>query len=230
MADSVTVASRPADWRDDEIIALALVTPELVGAALADAEQNFPELYALILRAQLGEELSADDIQQALEARMEAGTANLQGAFEQVVNGSVDLAVWQEVFATELMYAHIQAVLLATGDWTDFNAEVVEEKMIAELGFLNNFAAEIATGLTLAQIDSRLSQYLEGIWSTFWKGEGFVQALLGSSEEMRVLDAAAEHCDVCPSLAGHWEPIGSLPAPGEESPCGHRCRCTKEYR
>jgi hypothetical protein len=52
----------------------------------------------------------------------------------------------------------------------------------------------------------------------------------GLVEERRRLNPA-EHCADCIGFANlGWQPIGSLPEPGEQSVCRANCKCTKEFR
>lgn len=107
----------------------------------------------------------------------------------------------------------------------------LRDKLLSEFQFLRDFALGILRGeVTASQIQQRMNQYANGIWSSFWKGKSTQQENAGASVERRILDPAASHCEDCVGYAAQgWQPIGSLPAPGEDSQCGHNCRCEKEY-
>lgn len=64
------------------------------------------------------------------------------------------------------------------------------------------------------------------MWDMRTKGE---QAL--GKTEMRRIRGDSEHCPDCDEYAAlQWQPIGSLPMPGEGSVCGGHCRCSVVYR
>lgn len=99
--------------------------------------------------------------------------------------------------------------------------------------YLRNLSKEIADGTQ--PLDGRLlvraDLYADASNTTYstMQTRGFIEQ--GYDEERRVLETGADHCDDCLDYANQgWQPIGTLPEPGQESQCIVRCRCEKEYR
>lgn len=168
------------------------------------------------------------------EARIIVSFNRLQNMFRAVSADGVDIGLFQDSSALELKRLHTQMMALGRGGWEQVTFSDwgrVGAKLKGEYGFLQGFMQEIADGkLSEAQIAARLEMYSSGAWSSYWKGRDSAKKAAGFKEEIRILDTRASHCDDCPSLAGHWEKIGTLPVPGEASQCIHNCRCTKKYR
>lgn len=169
-----------------------------------------------------------------LEARINSGIRVLQNMTEPLISGRIGVAEWQQAVAIELRRAHVQAVAFGQGGWANVTPSGwgrVGNRLRREYAYLREFAQEIAGGqLSEAQIRARLSQYEGSIWSAYWEGSTTAKTSAGYTEERRVLQPA-EHCGDCVAYAAQgWQPIGSLPEPGEGSECLHNCRCIKEYR
>jgi len=217
--------------------------PGALGDAQADA-YRYPELYALLALLLWDAQQAAYQREQRaveratlitlLESRIASGWNGIDNLIPGLAGGQVGVAAWQEAFFVELRRAHFEMYALGRGGWSNMTAAdwlTVDQKLRAEWDFLQQFARQIANGeLSAAQIRARMRQYESGIWSSFHKGEtqAFIDA--GFTEERRVLNPA-EHCVDCVGWAAQgWQTIGSLPAPGEQSACGHNCKCNKEYR
>lgn len=181
-----------------------------------------------------GRFVSETFIEQTIEGRIDEGFERLQNMLAAVLDGGVPVETWQEAFAVELRRGHTQMMALGKGGWsrvTPSDWGKVGAKLKKEYGYLRDFAQAVADGrVSIGQIMDRMNQYASGVWSSYWKGDTAAKQDAGFDEEMRVLNSAAKHCSGCPELAGHWEPIGTLPAPGEGAPCRHKCRCGKRYR
>jgi hypothetical protein len=107
----------------------------------------------------------------------------------------------------------------------------LEEKLRSELGFMSSFISEITAGnLSEAQIAARFDMYGDGISKTYWGAQTAVQSASGFTEERRILNGD-NHCDDCIGYASQgWQPIGTLPEPGDECQCISNCNCGKEYQ
>lgn len=168
----------------------------------------------------------------ALESRIDAGVEQVLAITAGVRAGVVTVDEWQLGVAVELRRMHTQAAALGRGGWQQMTPSdwgKIGNKLRREYNYLNGFAGDIDR-LSDAQIDVRLELYVSGIWSSYWKGADGAMSEAGMTEERRVL-TNAEHCVDCEALASlGWQPLGSLPVPGENTVCRHNCRCRMEYR
>jgi hypothetical protein len=101
-----------------------------------------------------------------------------------------------------------------------------------QLAFLRDRAQAISSGIQ--KIDGSLRQraglYANAARSAFWQVRTRIHDATGDDEERREL-GDAEHCEDCIGYAEMgWQPIGTLPEPGEASVCRSRCKCGKSYR
>ena len=170
----------------------------------------------------------------ALDERITAGIDQVQALTSGMMRGVVTVAEWQTAVAVELRRMHTQAAALGRGGWAQMTPADwghVGRKLRDEYAYLRGFAEALASGtLSESQINVRVSQYVNGIWSRYWRGEMGAMQEAGMTEERRIL-TPAEHCADCESYAAQgWQPIGSLPEPGEGSVCGNNCRCLKIFR
>ena len=170
----------------------------------------------------------------ALDERIKAGIDQVQAVTAGMTRGVVTVAEWQTAVAVELRRMHTQAAALGRGGWQQMTPRDwghVGRALRDEYAYLRGFAEALASGtLSEAQINARVSQYVNGIWSRYWRGETSAMQGAGMTEERRIL-TPAEHCKDCEGYAAQgWQPLGSLPEPGEGSACGHNCRCIKVYR
>lgn len=163
----------------------------------------------------------------------QAVATNIDRLTERMIAGKIDLPTWQAGMAREIRDAHTVSAVLGRGgrdqmtqaDWGRMGARLREQYK-----YLNRFSRDIADGkLTPAQIRARAKMYAQSARTSYYDGLTAAKQVAGFDEEMRVLTPEAEHCDDCPPLSGHWEPIGSLPPVGATI-CLTNCRCTKIYR
>ena len=104
------------------------------------------------------------------------------------------------------------------------------------LGFqydrLDNFAREIMSGhFSPEYIKARSKMYINSTRTAYW--DAVTQSHKDSgefSEEARYL-GFAENCEDCIHfMEMGWQPIGSLPKPGEASRCKSNCQCSMDFR
>lgn len=163
----------------------------------------------------------------------EGRLANLTTAFHE---GRLSGSVWMEQMSTELRRLHLQNSALGAGGWDrltprDFGR--VGGRLQADYRRLEGFAAAIQNGeLTLPQALSRTNLYVGNARVQFWEAERdrLVAAPGMAIVERRVL-GDAEHCSDCLGYYDRgWQPVGSLPVPGQQSQCLTYCRCNMLYR
>lgn len=159
---------------------------------------------------------------------------NLTRITEQMTSGKLSLADWQRQFAQELKDSYIVNSQIGRGGrnaMTQSDYGRIGQRLRGEYKYLNNFAQEIADGkLSPAQIQARVDQYAAGTRKAYYDGRTAACKAGGFTEERRILHPA-EHCEDCIGYASKgWQPIGTLPEPGESSQCRNNCKCEKEYR
>jgi hypothetical protein len=210
-----------------------VINPAALADDRADA-RRYPLLMALFVALLRGEAVEAEMFPRVLDARIEGGLDRLIAMLEPVVAGEVPVAAWQQAMAVELRRAHHQAAALGRGGWDAMAPQdwrAVQRRMAEELRYLSRFADELAQGrVSLGQAQVRAGLYQGDIWSSYWEAHTAAMGAEGYTMERRVL-GSAEHCADCVGYAAQgWQPIGSLPEPGDGSVCLSNCRCSKEYR
>ena len=89
-----------------------------------------------------------------------------------------------------------------------------------------------STPATWNGVEERLSRYLvTPVYSWYSYGEMERMSRTGMKQMRRRAYLDKKCCEDCigyDSLG--WQPIGSLPVPGERCRCHDRCRCSMEYR
>jgi len=160
--------------------------------------------------------------------------ANIDDLATRLIDGRLSLPAWQQQMARELKDAHIVSLHVGRGGqavttFADYGR--VGRLLRDEYQLLQQFATEIYNGnLSPAQIRVRAALYGANVRQSYWTGQTAAHVEAEYGEERRLL-APADHCAQCPDYAAlGWQPIGTLPEPGEACDCGANCKCEKEYR
>ncbi len=159
---------------------------------------------------------------------------------ERMTTGKMPFADWQRQFVQELKDAYIVNAQIGRGGrnaMTQADYGRIGQRLRSEYKYFNAFSKEIANGdLSAAQIQARVDQYAAGTRKAYYDGRTAAAKDGGFTEERRVLNPA-EHCTTqgdrtgCIEYAAKgWQPIGTMPEPGEGTPCRGNCKCAKEYR
>lgn len=159
----------------------------------------------------------------------------LEDLTKRMLDGRLDLASWQRQMAQEIKDSFIVNLQVGRGgknatSFSDYGR--AGNRLRFQYQRLNDFAAKIQLGdLTPAQIIANARMYGLAPRTAFFDGVTSAKYAAGYVEERRVLNPA-EHCSDCIQLAGlGWQPIGSLPEPGDGSTvCLTNDKCTKQYR
>ena len=151
----------------------------------------------------------------------------------KLFNGEIDTASWMREQAAQLKQAHINMFALGFGGHARLGASEygsIGNRLRGEYGFLRQFAQDIEDGkLSEAQINARADQYYQSLWQTYEIGREKAHVQDGFEWERRYT-SVGEVCPDCVAFAAKgWQPIGSLPAPGDQSRCRANCRCWKEF-
>lgn len=161
-------------------------------------------------------------------------TENIVRLTERFVDGGIDLESWQVRVADEIKNGYIVSASVGRGgrdQMTSADWGRVGGRLRWEYTYLENFALEIYQGnLTEAQILQRAKLYGRSVRVGYFDGLTAAKQAGVFVEERRVL-GVAEHCPDCIEYANMgWQPIGTLPEPGERSVCLRNCKCSKHYR
>lgn len=184
-----------------------------------------------------GRFVSKAAIRDSLEQMMDLSALRMNALSEKLASGAISLADWQTGMMTQIKSAHVAASALANGGWAQMGAEqwgATGQMIRTQYDYLRNFAREIADGKQ--SLDGRFmvrtDMYGDAANTTYsaMRTRGFIAD--GFEEERRVLEARdGNNCDDCIDYAAEgWQPIGTLPEPGDDSQCLKRCRCEKQYR
>lgn len=147
--------------------------------------------------------------------------------------------IFQEQMRTELRRLHLQNAALGSGGFERLsNREFgrAGQMLRGDYGRMTNLANDIVNGrATLPQALQRVRGYAGTARSNFLAAERDAAqqaaAQRGARMEERRRLGAAEHCADCVRWAGMgWQPLGTLPVPGEQSVCSRNCRCSLERR
>lgn len=100
--------------------------------------------------------------------------------------------------------------------------EIIDENKVKEEG----------TGRSWLGLLSRVIRYVANpSYSFFSLGQYYVREEQGFKEMRRVTRKDRKTCPDCIQLEKlEWQPIGSLPMPGQKCRCYDRCRCSIDYR
>lgn len=153
---------------------------------------------------------------------------------QRMLDGRIGLPDWQVRMAELIRESWLTNAVAGRGgrdamssqDWGRTGG-----RLSFELSRLDNFANQIYLGrLSPDQILWRIQLYFQASTTAFYDGLTSAKAEAGMTEERRIM-TPAEHCEDCMNYeAMGWQPIGSLPEPGEDSACMRNCKCYKEYR
>ena len=159
---------------------------------------------------------------------------NMGNITQRYLDGRIDLNAWQSAMRQEIKDAHLVNAMAGRGgrnamtqaDWGRSGARLRQQ-----YGYLDNLAWERYNGtVTDAQMMTRAKMYSGASRTSYYDGKTAAYQAAEFTEERRVLNPA-EHCADCIAYAGlDWQPIGSLPEPGQASQCLSNCKCNKEYR
>ena len=161
-----------------------------------------------------------------------------------LATGKLSVQDWQSRMVTEIKNSYIEQAILAGGgrdSMTQGDWGIVGNLLRHQYQYLSNFAQEIKAGhLTVGQIVSRASMYINSARSAFWAIRDRREKAKGMTEERWIAIGDEATCGPCASAdAENWQPIGTFGQPGSgvvrrkpKTECEGltHCRCRKEYR
>jgi hypothetical protein len=149
---------------------------------------------------------------------------------------------WKQGFWLILKWLYVALAMVAgagelsLGDW-----DAVQILLLFQLGYLDRFAQEIASGaVSPAEAGRRMRMYVNSARSAFWSVLDRKMVDAGYTQERWLAIGDANTCSPCNEADGMgWQPIGTFGRPGSgvvmldpESECQGltNCRCQKLYR
>lgn len=183
-----------------------------------------------------GQFVSRRNIVALLDANVTAGENRLAALTIAAHDGRLSPSAFAEQFRTEIRRLHLQNASLGAGGWanmTQADYGRVGGKLTADYRRVEGFAQSIASGeISLAQALNRARLYAGNARTQYWQAvESRLTARPGMVQIERRQLGASEHCGDCVNYYERgWQPLGTLPSPGEGSECLTGCKCTKVYR
>lgn len=174
-------------------------------------------------------------VNRALDRVIASGAERMRSLSEQLQEGTISLAEWQNAMAAEMKLLHTGAAALGRGGWAQMSQSDwgwTGSEIRRQYGFLRAFAMDIATGHQAldGRLLARAAMYAEAARSTQRGMQRRMAQKIGKTEERNQLGAADRHCGSCLDCSARgWVPIGSLPAIGSRT-CLSRCHCSLIFR
>lgn len=175
------------------------------------------------------------DILSLLDSQINGAERRLGDLVTALYEKNISPAIFQEQMRTELRRLHMQNAALGAGGFDRLTAREygrAGQMLRTDYERLTNLARDIVDGkATLPQALNRVSGYAGSARVNFLEAERDAVRDTGRPMEERRRLGVAEHCDDCVEYASlSWQPLGTLPVPGNGSVCGSRCRCSLERR
>ena len=174
-------------------------------------------------------------IRNELDKVLDRITENSLLLTDQFRQGLIDGRTWQIQIMQNIKQVHLVSGAMEKGGWAQLS-----QSDFGRIGFLikreyswfNNLIKQLESGEQKLNgtLNNRVRLYMQAGRSTFHVLEREDEAIRGKTEERRILHAR-DHCPDCIKYAFMgWQPLGTLPVPGEKSVCRANCRCTMEFR
>jgi len=186
---------------------------------------------------QNGVQVPWPDVRNALDVSLLGAKLNTQALCNQLRNGDISLASWQQQMAHDIKTTQVAATVAASGGADAVSPaalRLLTQRVNVQLDYLANFATAIAGGMSLDGTVCRLMKmYINGARGTFHAVESFLAVQSGWNEYYNILGATEDHCTGsggCIEVeAAGWQPVGSLPEIGARN-CMSNCLCSWKYR
>jgi len=153
--------------------------------------------------------------------------------------GRLSPVAYQSVMRDELRRVHLQNGALGIGGWDRMTSREYGRAgalLREDYARMTNLAQGIARGeVTLPQALNRVHGYVGSARVNFLASEREASRqaaqVRGVNLEERRRLGTSEHCKDCVAYAQMgWQPLGTLPLPGQQSVCSTQCRCSLERR
>jgi len=148
---------------------------------------------------------------------------------------------WKRRFWLLLKWTFLaMGLFAAAGAMTGGDLDAVQILLLVQLGYLDRFAQEVASGaISKAEAGRRMRMYVNSSRSAFWTVLDRVMIDAGYTQERWIAIGDANTCSPCneADMMG-WQPIGTFAEPGSgyvlrdpttECQGLSLCRCRKQY-
>lgn len=179
------------------------------------------------------------DVLNLMERSIDTAERRLGDLVTALHEKRISPGIFQEQMRTELRRLHLQNSALGAGGFDRLGPREygrAGQMLRGDYQRLTNLAQGVVDGnVSLPQALNRVSGYVGTARSNFLHAERDASAdgaqRRGVRMEERRRLGASEHCVDCVRYAGlGWQPLGTLPVPGEASVCSRNCRCSLERR
>jgi len=181
-----------------------------------------------------GRYVSRQTVRAEVDALIVASQNRIRDLSNEMRQGKITLAAWEEGMIEELKLAHLGSEALLRGGWkqmTQADFGRVGQRLRVQYEYLANFVQELldGTAITDGLFMSRAGLYAGSARVGFHEGMGLALAQLGYREERNILHPA-EHCWQCVEETDKgWVPINSLLPIGDRACLGND-KCDIRYR
>lgn len=152
----------------------------------------------------------------------------------RLMSGDIDADEFERRCAYHIRRLHTVAAVAANNTRPSLPPParaILDRRLAEQMGYLHEFALQArADDLdSEAQAVNRARMYADAAHGSFECVARDIRRDSGFRWERRVM-SRAEHCGDCVAFAAAgWQPINTLPPPGEQSKCRARCRCRFRY-
>lgn len=180
-----------------------------------------------------GKFVSAEAVRNLSEKYIDQLKTDIGTIADKLAEGKINVTTWEETTARALKDLHLNQFLLGRGGLKQVSQRdygIIGSELKKEYQYLRGFSQDILAGkMTREQFRDRVFKYVDSSYGTYELGRAESHREAGYNWERRTPNAAVS-CDSCVVYAARgWQPLGTLPAIGDECECKSRCRCHKEY-
>jgi hypothetical protein len=171
----------------------------------------------------------------ALDAVITAQAGSMRDLTQQLVDGTITLALWQAQMMQSVKTVHLVGLALGNGGWRSLDQSDfgwVGQRIRDQYRYLIKFTVELGSGAQTLNgtAVARSALYAQAARGTHREAQRrLARAQMIAGEERRVL-GVADHCKTCLEQAKlGWQPFGTLKRIGD-SECRVNCHCRFEFR
>lgn len=180
-----------------------------------------------------GRYVSRDNIVKLLDDSVKSAEQRMNALGQAYQDGKIAPATYTVAMRDEVRRQHLQQAALARGGFdklTQADYGRAGQALRQLYPKIAGTSADVAAGeVSAAQLKQRHAAYAGSARAIYHRIEREEAGPSGDTKvmiEIRILHPDAQHCEDCVTYQGMgWQIAGSLPVPGEDSKCGHHCRC-----
>lgn len=181
-----------------------------------------------------GRKIPAAALRGILDRALISGRGLTDALSRQLIDGAIKPQLWRVEMERLIRQGHLSGGAAAKGGWgqlTGADGKFLQQKIDAQLSFLDGFLDDIKTGKQRlnGNLIRRARMYNDASRGTYEAMRGRMHEQSGYNEERRVRGAKDSCVDCIEYASLGWQSIGTLPRIGD-SQCRTNCRCSFEYR